>query len=200
MNRSDDTPATPPGDGAPDVTGILDALTAEERATIGGLVPALYDELRRLAEGYLRDERADHTLQATALVHEAYLRLAAGPAGGWNDRLHFIRVAAKTMRRILVNHAVHRKRLKRGGGRRPVRIDEVTAAMPECTVDLVTIDEALSRLAEVDPRLGTIVELHFFGGCTHEQVAEILSISSRTVEREWRTARAWLRKELAPAE
>lgn len=180
-----------------DLTRILGDLPAAERETIGGLVPPLYDELRRLAESFLRDERPDHTLQATALVHEAYVRLAKSPGGGWNDRLHFIRVAAKTMRRILVNHAVGRKRLKRGGGRRPLLLDEVTAAMPECEVDLVSIDEALSRLTEFDPRLGTIVELHFFGGCTHEQIAEILSVSTRTVEREWRTARAWLRKELA---
>ncbi|MHC4947089.1 MAG: ECF-type sigma factor [Planctomycetota bacterium] len=175
-----------------DVTGILNDLGGSGGGDDAAMVRPVYEELRRLAGAYLREERPDHTLQATALVHEAYMRLARSPDARWNDRIHFFRVAAKTMRRILVNHAVARRRLKRGGGGRRLALEEVTAAIPGPEVDLVDLDEALGRLGDMDERLATLVELRFFAGCTNEQVAEILDVSTRTVEREWRTARAWL--------
>ena len=171
---------------------IRTELHESDLGDVDELLPLIYDELRRLASSYLRDERSGHTLQTTALVHEAYARLAKRPEARWNDRAHFFRVAAKTMRRILINYAVQRKAQKRGGGEACLTLEEVTAAMPQTEVDLEVLDEVLNRLAENDPRKARVVELRFFGGCTIEETAEALDVSTRTVEREWRFARAWL--------
>lgn len=175
-----------------EITRIRTELREADRRGVDELLPLIYDELRRLASGYLRGERAGHTLQTTALVHEAYARLAKNPETRWHDRAHFFRVAAKTMRHILINHAVKHRAQKRGGGRAVVTLDEVTAAMPGREVDLEALDEALNRLAENDDRKARVVELRFFGGCTIEETAAALGVSARTVEREWRFARAWL--------
>ncbi len=163
------------------------------------LLPLVYDELKGIADGYLHRERADHTLQATALVHEAYLRLAdCNP--DWTDRKHFYRVAAKIMRRILVNHALEHRALKRGGGRNTLSLTEVTVALPGQDIDLIDLNEVLNHLAEIDPQKASIVELRFFGGCTTDMTAEALGISTRSVERHWRFCRAWLQDELASEE
>lgn len=160
------------------------------------LLPLVYDELRAIADGYLHRERADHTLQATALVHEAYIRLAdSDPV--WTDRKHFYRVAAKIMRRILINHALEHRAVKRGGGGKTLSLTEVTVALPGQDIDLIALNEALTRLAEIDPQKANIVELRFFGGCTSDMTAEALGISTRSVERHWRFSRAWLQDELA---
>ncbi len=160
------------------------------------LLPLVYDELRAIADGYLHRERADHTLQATALVHEAYMRLAdCDPV--WTDRKHFYRVAAKIMRRILINHALEHRAVKRGGGGKALSLTEVTVALPGQDIDLIALNEALTRLAEIDPQKANIVELRFFGGCTSDMTAEALGISTRSVERHWRFSRAWLQDELA---
>ena len=175
-----------------EIARIRTELHEADRRGVDELLPLIYDELRRLASGYLRNERSGHTLQTTALVHEAYARLAKHPEARWRDRAHFFRVAAKTMRRILISHAVQRRAQKRGGGRASVALEEVTAAMPGREVDLEVLDEALNRLAENDDRKARVVELRFFGGCTIEETAAALGVSARTVEREWRFARAWL--------
>lgn len=186
MEKSDERPVDE------EIARIRTELREADRRGVDELLPLIYDELRRLASGYLRDERCGHTLQTTALVHEAYVRLAKHPQARWRDRAHFFRVAAKTMRRILISHAVQRRAQKRGGGRAVVALEEVTAAMPGREVDLETLDEALNRLAENDDRKALVVELRFFGGCTIEETATALGVSARTVEREWRFARAWL--------
>lgn len=180
-----------------DVEHIIQTLAAEDRSSSGELVPDVYRELRAVAGALLRRERPDHTLQATALVHEAYLRLAHLDPDRWNDRAHFFRVAARAMRRILVNHAERRGRLKRGGDRHRMTLFE-SDAVGNGGVDLVELDDALERLGGTDASLARVVELRFFGGCTNAEVAETLGVSTRTVEREWRLARAWLRAELAP--
>ena len=180
-----------------EVTQILAELGQAEGRASAELLPLVYDELRRLADAYLRRERVNHTLQTTALVHEAYVRLAEGGDRRWNDRAHFFRVAAKTMRRILINHAMEKKARKRGGGAQGVELDEAHAVTPETNVDLIALDEALQRLASVDEQKARVVELRYFGGCTIDETAAALNIGTATVEREWRTARAWLKAELA---
>jgi RNA polymerase sigma factor (TIGR02999 family) len=156
----------------------------------------VYDELRRLAAHYLKGERPDHTLQPTALVHEAYLRLV-GQSNVWQSRAHFFGIAARTMRRILVEHARRRNADKRGGG--TVRVGpgiEGSAASPEPDPEILALDEALTRLEGLDPQQARIVELRFFGGLSVEETAEVAEVSTATVKRKWRTARAWLRQEL----
>jgi len=160
------------------------------------LVPLVYDELRKLARHYMRSERPDHTLQATALVHEAYLRLIGQREVDWHNRAHFFGVAAQSMRRILVDHARAHLAEKRGGADKAMSLDEASAIGNAGRGDLVVLDEALARLAARDPRQSRIVELRFFGGLKEEEVAEVLGVSSRTVKREWRMARAWLYKEI----
>ena len=161
------------------------------------LVPVVYDELRRLAHRYMRGERAGHTLQTTALVNEVYLRLARIDAMQWRDRVHFFAMAATLMRRVLVDHARQRGRDKRGAGVTITTLDE-NAAAPEPAVDIVALDEALERLAAVDPQQGRVVELRFFSGLSVEETAEALGISPATVKREWATAKLWLYNELKP--
>ncbi len=183
---------------AGEVTRMLsDAGRGDERAA-ERLLPLVYDELHRLADRYMHDERADHTLQPTALVHEAYLQLVhRGDKIDWRDRAHFIGVAAKAMRQILVNHAIHRRAAKRGGGVAKVALDDVVAAIEERSIDLIALDEALSKLAVIDPQQARIVELRFFAGLTVPQTAELLEISPRTVDRESLFAKGWLHREIS---
>ncbi|HYP50464.1 MAG TPA: ECF-type sigma factor [Pyrinomonadaceae bacterium] len=173
----------------------------EELKTVGNqrdeLTETLYQELRRLAENYLRQERADHTLQPTALVHEAYLRLAEQEDIVWRNREHFIGVAATMMRRILVNHAIKRKRDKRSGGEIRLSLAEADCLIKSEDINLITLNEALEKLGESYSQESRIVELKFFGGLTIEEIARILEISTTTVERSWRFARAWLLREIS---
>jgi RNA polymerase sigma factor (TIGR02999 family) len=159
------------------------------------LVPIVYEELRRLAHHYMRGERAGHTLQTTALVNEVYLRLAGIDALRWRDRAHFFAMAATLMRRVLVDYARQRGREKRGAGVSVTSLDE-NAVTPQPAVDIVALDEALERLAAVDPQQSRVVELRFFAGLSVEETAEALGISPATVKRDWATARLWLYNEL----
>jgi len=161
------------------------------------MLPLVYDELRRLADHYLRSERGGHTLQATALVHEAWLKLQDS---GWQNRAHFMGVAAMAMRRVLVNHARSHRRLKRGGGKPQLVLEETMAVFNDRAIDLVALDDALNRLAEIDAEQARIVELRFFAGLTVEETARLLDTSVRTVHRDWAMARAWLRGEIGEAE
>jgi RNA polymerase sigma-70 factor (ECF subfamily) len=160
------------------------------------LVPVVYRELRRRAGAYLRRERSDHTLQPTALVHEAYLRLTAQDRVAWQNRAHFFAIAAQMMRRVLIDHAREHQAAKRPGAHLKVLLDDgIGVAQPrEC--ELMMVDEALVELTRIDPRQGQIVELRYFGGLSEQEVAAVLSISRATVTREWQTARAWLYRRL----
>ncbi len=158
-------------------------------------MPLVYEELRALAESYLQRERPDHTLQATALVHEAYVRLVKQEDVEWQNRAHFFAVAAQAIRRILVDHARGHQSAKRGGDRQRVRLDQ-DLALPEPDLDLLAVDEALEELACLHERQARIVELHFFGGLSLKEVAEYLGLSSRTIDGDWHMARAWLRSKL----
>ena len=160
------------------------------------LVTLVYGELRRLAESYLRHERPDHTLQPTALVHEAYMRLVEQKSIEWQSREHFIGVAATMMRRILVNHAVRRKREKRGGGGLRLSLEAADRLLTGAEIGLTALDEALDNLAMDYPQESRTVELRFFGGLSIAETARVLSVSDTTVERDWRFARAWLAREL----
>ena len=164
--------------------------------SMDALLPQVYDELRGLAAGYLRRERPDHTLQPTALVHEVYLRLAGDRPIDWQNRAHFLGVAARVMRRVLADSAVARNAQKRGGGQPRVALDEALDFSDECTVSLTGVDEALRSLEHIDPRQGQVVELRFYGGLTTEEIAEVLHISPATVKREWATAKLWLQHAL----
>jgi len=155
-------------------------------------MPLVYGELRRLAGHYLRKERSDHTLQSTALVHEAYLRLAGQSPPEWQNRAHFFGIAARIMRQILVEHARARDAAKRGGGACRLTLDAAVAISDRTDVDILELDRALTGLAELDPQQSRIVELRFFGGLTIEDTSEVLGISPATVKRDWVTARAWL--------
>ncbi|MBA2270283.1 MAG: sigma-70 family RNA polymerase sigma factor [Verrucomicrobiota bacterium] len=160
------------------------------------LMPLVYDELRQIARGYLQGERGDHILQATGLVHEAYLRLVDQNAASWKNRAHFFGVAARVMRRILVDHARRARTEKRGRDWDKLEFDDRILASPGRSIDLIALDEALQDLARLDPRRSQIVELRFFGGLTMEEAGEVLEVSARTVRREWRLAKAWLRREI----
>jgi len=156
----------------------------------------VYDELHALARRYLFRERADHTLQPTALIHEAYLRLAKSDQSVWKSESHFVLIAARAMRQVLVNHAIRRQAQKRGGDWREIALDDAVDLFEKRSFDLVALDEALARLAEIDPRQAAIVELRFFGSLDAQAAADALNMSLRTLEREWTVARAWLRREL----
>ena len=179
-----------------DITVLLAELRAGNRSAESRLLPLVYAELRRRARRYMRGERPDHTLQPTALVHEAYLRLAGQREVDWQSRAHFFAVAAQLMRRILVDHARARKAEKRGGGEPRVALNESLAMTEEKSAELMALDEALTRLAERDPRQARAVELRFFGGLSEEEAAEVMGISLRTLKRDWSVARAWLFKEI----
>lgn len=167
-----------------------------DKAMLDALLPLVYEELHTLAERFLRVERPDHTLQPTALVNEAYLRLSAQHHVNWADRNQFFAIAAQMMRRILVNHAEHRNAGKRGGGVTRVTLDDEMSWSDERGVDLVALDDALSQLAERDPRQARVVELRYFAGLGIEETGKVLDISPATVKREWTMAKAWLRREL----
>ena len=167
-------------------------MTDGDDGALGELLPLVYAELRRLAAGYLRRERPGHTLQPTALVNEAYLRLVDQSHVHWQNRAHFLGVAAQMMRRILVDHARGQRAEKRGGEIQKLSLDENIDVSGERAADLVALDEALERLAELDPQKSRIVELRFFGGLSVEETAEVLGVSAPTVKRQWRMAKAWL--------
>jgi RNA polymerase sigma factor (TIGR02999 family) len=179
-----------------DVTVLLRAWTDGDPKALDQLTPIVYDELRRLARRYLRSERRDHSLQTTALVNEAYLRLVDHTRMEWQDRAHFFAVSAQVMRRILVDHA-RRRNVKRGRGLRRVSLEEATMIGSERPTDLAALDDALMLLAERDPRKAQVVEMRFFGGLSVEESAEVLGVSPVTVMRDWRTAKAWLYRELS---
>ncbi|MDT5269217.1 MAG: hypothetical protein QOH49_1403 [Acidobacteriota bacterium] len=179
-----------------EVTQILQEVSGGDREAPARLMPLVYDELRRLADHYLRQERADHTLQPTALVHEAYLRLVDQTRVDWQNRAHFFGVAAQLMRRILVDYARRHQTSKRGGLRQKLTLDEAVDYSQTRDVDLVRLDDALTALAQFDARQSQIVELRFFGGLTIEETAEALGISPATVKVDWNMAKAWLRREI----
>jgi len=185
--------------GTPDVTDLLEQLAGGNREVESALFPLLYDELRRIARALMRGEGQRRTLQTTVLVHEAYLRLTSGRTVTWDSRTHFLAVAAKVMRRILVDHARARNSDKRGGGK-VVSADRLTLRDPQAVdyESLLALDAALERLATFDERQARIVELRFFAGMTVEETAHAMNISPRTVKREWQMARAWLYGELMP--
>ena len=160
------------------------------------MTPVLYGELRKLARHFLAAERTDHTLQPTALVHEAYLRLIDQRAVDWRNRAHFLAMAATMMRRILINHAHAHHAAKRGGGLEVVALDEVSAISADPRVDLLHLNTTLERLAGMDAQQGKVVELRYFGGLTVEETAEVMGISTATVKREWSTARLWLMQQM----
>lgn len=166
----------------------------------GNPFPAIYDELRRLASRHLRAQRKDHTLQPTALVHEVYLRLVSAEELEQLDRTSCLRLAARAMRSVLVDHARTRNRLKRRAGGERLMLDEAVAMYEERSLDLVAIDEALEELHELDERLSTLIDLRFFGGLSVEQTAAVLGVSTRTVMREWKIARGWLYERLSPGD
>lgn len=178
-----------------DVTRLLQEMSDGNRAVVDELMPLVYAELRRLAGSFLRGERVGHTLQPTALVNEAYLRLIDQRRVRWRNRAHFFGIAARLMRRILVDHARRRQAAKRGGDAIVLTLDEALIA-DETDVDLVALDDALRGLGEMDPDLVRLVEMRFFGGLTIEETAEAMGVSPATVKREWSTARAWLHREL----
>lgn len=177
-------------------TLLLKAAQSGNKAALDELLPLVYDQLRRLAAHQLERERADHTLQPTALVHEAYLRLVDQHAVDWQNRAHFFGLAAEMMRRILVNHALARQAAKRGGHETRLALDEILEQAATQAVDLPLLDAALNKLAALDPQQARIVELKYFGGLTIEEIATVLDISSATVKRDWRMAKAWLFQEL----
>jgi RNA polymerase sigma factor (TIGR02999 family) len=179
-----------------EVTRLLVDWGNGDQAALDELIPLVYDELRRLAGRYMRRESQGHTLQTSALVNEAYLRLIDQKSVRWQNRAHFFGVAAQLMRRILVDHARSRSRAKRGGGAQMVSLAG-QAVMSKEVADVIALDEALKNLAEMDPRKSQIVEMKFFGGLTTEEVAEVLKVTSRTVEREWRKAKAWLNRAIS---
>jgi RNA polymerase sigma factor (TIGR02999 family) len=190
---------------AQDITALLHDLRDGDENVVDQLMPVVYDELRGIARRQLRRERPDHTLSTTALVHEAYVRLVDQTLVAWQDRAHFFAVAARAMRRVLVDHARKRTALKRGGKQQPIPLDRLSGlgAKAQVSIDaqadlLLSLDEALDRLAVFSDRLARIVELRFFGGMTEEETAEALGVSARTVRRDWVKAKAWLFKELYP--
>lgn len=182
-----------------DVTRVLNTWRAGDPAAAAQLVPLVYEELRRLARNYLRRERGDHTLQATALVHEAYLRLLDYDAVSFENRAHFYGLAAKLMRQILVDHARARNASKRGGQAEKVTLDEARDLPLAAGNDLVAVDGALQDLTKSYPRKGQVVELKFFGGLEMKEIAEVLQVSEKTVLRDWQFAKLWLCRELSRA-
>jgi RNA polymerase sigma-70 factor (ECF subfamily) len=180
-----------------DVTRLLERLAAGQPGAADELWSIVYVELRRLADGYLQNERAGHTLEPTALVNEAYLRLCQGQGCESRSRAEFFGVAARAMRRILTDHARRRRAAKRGGGRRQLPLDQAITPLIRRDGDLVELDEALSRLARLDPQMAELVELHFFGGMTFDEAARVLNVSTVTAKRMWKMAKGWLLREIS---
>jgi RNA polymerase sigma factor (TIGR02999 family) len=190
-------PPRKPPSGDTDVSALLRAWSAGDQDALQVLTPIVYEELHRLARHYMRRERSGHSLQATALVNEAYMRLADYSRMQWQDRAHFFAVSAQVMRRILVDHA-RRRNVKRGGGVPHLSLEDVVVIAPgeDAEMDLVALDEALLGLTRIDPRKAQIVEMRFFGGLTVEEIGEVLKVSTGTIKRDWRAAKAWLYHEL----
>src|SRR6185295_16589126 len=180
---------------ADDVSEMLRAWSEGDERALHGLTPIVYAELRRLAHRYMRRERPDHSLQTTALVNEAYIRLVDYKRMRWQNRAHFFAASAQLMRRILVEHA-RRHNLKRGGGLQHVSLEETAIVREDQSADMVALDDAMNALSQLDPRKEQIVEMRFFGGLSVEETAEVLKISPITVKRDWRAAKAWLHREL----
>jgi len=179
-----------------DVTGLLDDWTRGDARALDRLLPLVYDELRRVAARQLRRERADHSLQPTALVHEAYLKLIDQRRVDWRNRAHFYGVASQVMRRLLVDYARQHNAEKRGHGFEWVAIDEALNVPAPNQIPVLMLDEVIARLEKIDRRLAHLVEVRAFGGCTLEEAAEVLKVSESTAKRDWRTAKAWLMREL----
>ena len=182
---------------AQNVTEMLRDWRNGDQEALEQLIPVVYDELHRQAARYLRREHPGHILQTTALIHEAYLRLINQQNIEWQNRAHFYAIAARLMRQILVDHARRRQATKRGGSDIKVPLEEAMVISPGENVDLVALDEALTRLAAIDPQQSRIVELRYFSGLSVEETAEVLGVSSRTVNRDWNVAKAWLRQQIA---
>ena len=192
------TPETPVSNPqAQDVTRILQDWSDGDQDAPARLMPLVYEELRRLARDYLRHQRSGHTLQATALVHEAYLRLVDQQSVSWQNRLHFFAVAAQVMRYILIDYARSHTAAKRGGSARKLSLDEAKISPQERAAELVALDDALKSLAKVDRRKSQVVELRYFGGLSVEEIAEVLGVSEKTVRRDWHMAKLWLYRELS---
>jgi RNA polymerase sigma factor (TIGR02999 family) len=181
----------------PNITELLVGYGRGDKEALDRLMPIVYEELRRQAARYLRREQAGHTLQTTALIHEAYVRLVDQRNVQWQNRAHFFGIAAQLMRRILVDHARTKKRAKRGGSDIRVSLTEATVAVKGQDLDVVAVDEALQRLAAIDEQQSRVVELRFFSGLTVEETAEVMGISPATVKRDWSMAKAWLHRELS---
>lgn len=186
--------------GSADVTVLLDRVAAGDRQSTDRLLEAVYEQLRRIAQQRMKDEKPGHTLQATALVHEAYLRLVRNKELKWSSRAQFYVAAAQAMQRILVEHARKKKRLKRGGDRRPVASNVLDLASDENLEDAVALNEAINRLEGEDPRAALVTRLRFYAGLTVEETAKVMKLSERTVMREWAYARAWLFEALGPVD
>lgn len=187
---------TPASQSPGDVTQLLLKWRSGEEAALGQLIPLVYDELRRLARACMRREHAGNTMQTGALVHEAYLRLVKADQVDWHDRAHFFAVAAQVMRRVLVEEARRRNRLKRGGKQTRVELDQALTAPVERKIELLALDEALDWLSQFAPRKRQVVELRFFGGLSIEETAAVLGVSTDTVKGDWNTARLWLAQRL----
>jgi RNA polymerase sigma-70 factor (ECF subfamily) len=175
-----------------EVTLLLNKLAEGDQEAAAKLVPLVYDELRRIAASRLRHERPNHTLQATALVHEAYMKLAVQRNAKWQNRAQFFGVASEVMRRILVDYARGQQRIRRGGKEQRVSIDDVLLVSQDRSTELLAVHESLSKLEQLDPRQGRIVELRYFGGLTIEEIAEVIGVATKTVTRELNVAKAWL--------
>lgn len=182
---------------AENITDLLVSYGRGDKESLDKLMPVVYDELRRQAARYLRREQPGHTLQTTALIHEAYVRLVDQRNVQWQNRAHFFGIAAQMMRRILVDHARTKKRAKRGGSDIKVSLDDANVAAKGQDLDVVAVDEALTRLAKIDEQQSRVVELRFFSGLTVEETAEAMGISPATVKRDWSMAKAWLHRELS---
>jgi RNA polymerase sigma factor (TIGR02999 family) len=183
----------------PEITALLVDWSNGDKAALDRLLPLVERELHRLAHNYMRKENPDHTLQTSALVNEAYLRLVDQRNTRWQNRAHFFGIAAQIMRRILLNYARDRKRIKRGGGATQVSLSDVAIVSPQKSDELLALDEALQRLATIDERKGQVVELRYFGGLSVEETAEVLKVSPVTIMRDWNMAKAWLARELEDA-
>jgi RNA polymerase sigma-70 factor (ECF subfamily) len=180
-----------------EITQLLAEWSNGNQTALDKLYPLVYDELHRMAARYMNRERKGHTLQTTALINEAYVRLVDQKHVHWENRAHFFAISAKIMRRILIDHARRHVYAKRGGGAQRISLDESALIADECASELLLLEEALKRLAEVDPRRSQVVELRYFGGLNNEEIAGVLKISENTVTRDWNMARAWLYQELS---
>jgi RNA polymerase sigma-70 factor (ECF subfamily) len=191
---------TTPSPSQQEVTQLLKDWSGVDEGALAKLIPLVQPELHRLAQHYMSRERVSHTLQTTALLNEAYLRLVDDPTRNWQNRTHFVAATAQLMRRIMVDHAREHRSLKRGGGALKVSLDDAALVTETRSKELLALDEALERLAAQDPRKSQIVELRYFGGLTVEETAAFLKLSDRTVKREWRMAKVWLYRALSGEE